>query len=182
MDREQALIMLGFFGSTHTGPDRYALDVLTAVLSGMAGRLFQAVREEHGLSYTLGAVHLPGWDPGYLLVYAATRPNEQDKVLEVLNEQLQLAVDKGFAGEEVSQAKRYLIGVYRMDIQDLVGLAKRSALDELYGLGFDAWKTYEDKINAVTAPMVHEAAKHYVTMNRRAQIVVSPNGHPQNNP
>jgi zinc protease len=177
MDREQALVMLGFRGSTHTASDRYALDVLTAVLSGMAGRLFQAVREQHGLSYTLGAVHVPGWDPGYLLVYAATRPHERDRVLAALKEQLELVGARGFTEEEIEQAKRYLIGLHRLDLQHLVGLAKRSAIDELYGLGFDAWTTYESKMQAVTISAVEEAAKRYLTLGEHAQILVSPNGH-----
>ncbi|MBI3011482.1 MAG: insulinase family protein [Candidatus Omnitrophica bacterium] len=176
MDKEQALIMLGFLGSRYTAPDRYALDVMTAILSGMAGRLFQAVREERGLSYTLGAVNVPGWDPGYLLVYAATRPTEQISVLNALDEQLRLAVGHGFSDEEVFQAKRYLIGLHRLELQHLIGLAKRSALDELYGLGFDAWTRYEDRINALTTAMVNEAAGRYLTMRQRVQVVVSPDG------
>ena len=176
MDKEQALIMVGFFGSTYTAADRYALDILTAVLSGMAGRLFQAVREQHGLSYTLGAVHVPGWDPGYLLIYAATRPEEEARVRAALDEQLELAIADGFTEEEIEQAKRYLIGLHRMDLQHLVGLAKRSALDELYGLGADAWTAYEATINAITAPMVTEAARRYLTMRQRTEVVISPDG------
>ena len=174
MEKEQAVIMLGFRGSTYTAPDRYALDVMTAILSGMAGRLFQAVRGELGLSYTLGASHVPGWDMGYLLVYAATKPEEQKQVLSILAQQLDLARSQGFTEEEVEQAKRYLIGLHRMDIQHLVGLAKRSSLDELYGLGFDAWRDYEKKINAVTVEEIEEAARRYLTLQDRAQVVVSP--------
>ena len=177
MEKAQTLILLGFSGSTHTAPDREAIDVMTAILSGMSGRLFQSVREQHGLSYTLGAAHSPGWDPGSLVVYAATRPEEETKVLEVIDEQLQLAVDKGFTEEEVGRAKRFLIGGHRMDLQHLVGLARQSVLDELYGLGYDAWTTYEDEINAVTVAQVNEAAKRYLTLQRHSQVVISPNGH-----
>jgi predicted Zn-dependent peptidase len=177
MAKEQALVILGFRGSTYQAADRYPLDVMTAVLSGMAGRLFQSVREAHGLSYTLGAVNVPGWDPGYLLVYAATRPEEQAEVAAVLAQQLQLAAQQGFTEEEVDQAKRYLIGMHRMDLQHLVGLAKRSMLDELYGVGFDAWMSYEPKISAITVSMVNDAAKRYLTMEHRAQILISPNAH-----
>jgi zinc protease len=176
MEKEQALVMLGFRGSTYAAPDRHAVDVMTAILSGMSGRLFQSVREAHGLSYTLGAVHAPGWDPGYLLVYAATKPDEQARVRAVIAEQLELAAEKGFTDEEVEQAKRYLIGLHRMDVQRLVGLAKRAALDELYGIGFDAWTGYEAKINAITVPMVNEAAARYLTTRRRTDVLISPNG------
>jgi zinc protease len=178
MPKEQALVMLGFRGTTQTADDRHALDVMTAALSGMSGRLFQAVREQHGLSYTLGAVHVPGWDPGYLLIYAATRPEEEGKVTEALEQQLELAASKGFSDEEVELAKRYLTGEHRLELQHLAGLAKRSAVDELFGLGFDAWLTYERQIAAVTATEVHEVAKRYLTVGRHAQVVISPNGHP----
>jgi zinc protease len=176
LEKEQALVLLGFLGSTHVAPDRYALDALTAILSGMAGRLFQAVREEQGLSYTLGASHVPGWDRGYLLVYAATRPREQEKVLAALEQQLQRTIDDGFTDEELEQAKRYLIGLHRLDLQHLSGLAKRVTLDELYGLGHEAWAAYESRVNAVTAADVHDVARRYLTLNHRAQVVVSPNG------
>ncbi len=179
LEREQALIMLGFRGSTHVAEDRYALDVLTAALSGMSGRLFQAVREAHGLSYTLGAVNIPGWDPGYLVVYAATRPSEQPTVLRLLQEQLARTAEQGLTPEEIEQAKRYLIGQNRMEVQHLVGLARRCAVDELFGLGYDAWKRYEANINAVTPAMVHEAAQRYLTLPHRAEVVISPNGHAQ---
>ena len=112
-----------------------------------------------------------------MLVYAATKPEEQARVVQLMEEQLQLAVDQGFASEEVEQAKRYLIGQHRMDLQHIIGLAKRVTLDELYGVGHDAWTRYEAKITGVTVPMVNEAAGRYLTMPRRAQIVVSPNGH-----
>lgn len=177
LEREQALVMLGFRGSTHIAADRYAVDVLTAALSGMSGRLFQSVREAQGLSYTLGAVHVPGWDPGYLLVYAATRPKEQATVLRLLEEQLARTAADGLTAEEIAQAKRHLIGQHRMELQHLVGLARRCAIDELFGLGYDAWKRYEASINAVTPAMVHEAAQRYLTMQRRAGVIVSPNGH-----
>lgn len=178
MEKEQSLIMLGFRGSTYTAEDRHALDVVTAALSGMSGRLFQAVREEHGLSYTLGALNVPGWDPGYVVVYAATRPAEQAKVLEALGQQLELAAAKGFTEEEIGQAKRYLIGLHRMELQHVGGLAKRSTLDELYGLGFDAWTRYEEKLNAVTVSSADEAAARYLTMSRHAEVIISPNGRP----
>lgn len=181
MDRAQSLIMLGFRGSRLIEPQRQAIDLMASVLSGMAGRLFQEVREKRGLSYTLGAAHVAGWDPGYLMIYAATKPEEQSKVLSLLNEQLSLAVSGGFTEEEVEQARRFLIGQHRMDLQHLVGLAKRATLDELYGLGFDAWRSYESQVNAVTLSQVNQAAQHYITLQQHAQVVVSPNGHGSKN-
>lgn len=174
VSKEQCVIFIGFRGTQVAAPDRDALDVLTAVLSGMSGRLFQAVREKQGLSYALGAVSVPGWDPGSVALYAATRPGEQAMVLKTLHATVQLLIEQGVTAEEVEQAKRYLIGTHRMDLQDLAGLARRCTLDELYGVGFEAWRSYESRITAITPGMVQEAASRYLTLPQRAEVVVGP--------
>ncbi|HEX9780274.1 MAG TPA: pitrilysin family protein [bacterium] len=176
MDREQALILLGFPGSRRTAQDRYALDLVTAVLSGMAGRLFQSVREAHGLSYTLGAYHVPGWDPGDLVVYAATKPEERARVQALLEEQLTRVAEQGFTDEELEQAKRYLIGAHRSELQDLVGLTKRSAIDELYGVGYDGWTRYEQEIRGTTLEALNRTAREHLAIERRAEVIVIPDG------
>ena len=174
LPKEQSLILFGFRGTRMFAEDRYTLDVLTALLSGMSGRLFQAVREQQGLSYTLGATHVAGWDPGYIVVYAATRPQERGQVLTMLKEQLRLVVEMAPSEEELEQAKRYLIGLHRLDLQRLSGWAKRASLDELYGLGHDAWTQYEARINAVTVPMVQEVAQRYLRLSQRAEVIIAP--------
>lgn len=174
VSKEQCVIFIGFRGTQVTAKDRDALDVLTAVLSGMSGRLFQAVREAQGLAYTLGALNVPGWDRGYLAVYAATRPVERAKVLRTIETQLQAVIDTGVTADEVEQAKRYLIGAHRMDLQQLAGVARQCALDELYGLGYEAWRSYEPRLNAITPQMVQAAAKRYLTLSQRAEVVVGP--------
>ncbi len=174
MDREQALVLLGFPGVTHVSPDREVLDVLTAVLSGMAGRLFQRVRETHGLSYSLGASHTPGWDGGMTVIYAATKPGEQARVLQLIQEELRSVVEQGFTAEEVDQAKRQLIGQHRMEVQSLSGLTQHVAIDELYGVGYESWRTYEDRVNAVSLDALRRAAVQYLTLDSRVQVIVSP--------
>ena len=171
--KEQSVIFLGFRGTRVTAQDRDALDVLTTVLSGMSGRLFQAVREQQGLSYTLGAVNIPGWDPGYLTVYAATKPQARQQVLAILQQQLQAVVERGVTEDELEGAKRHLLGGHRLELQNLSGLARRITLDELYGLGYDHWTRYEQRIRAVTLPMVHEVAKRYLTLSKHAEIIVT---------
>ncbi|MBI3324103.1 MAG: insulinase family protein [Candidatus Omnitrophica bacterium] len=174
MPKEQTVIFLGFRGTRMNADDRYPLELLTAILSGMSGRLFQAVREQQGLAYTLGAFQVAGWDPGYLVIYAATRPAEREQVLKTIREQLQLVLERGVTEEELAQAKQYLVGLHRMDLQELAGMAKRSALDELYGLGYNAWEEYEAKIGAVSVADVRKAAERYVTPSRSVEVIVGP--------
>ncbi|HBH97305.1 MAG TPA: hypothetical protein DDX89_05930 [Candidatus Omnitrophica bacterium] len=179
LPKEQSVILWGFPGTRLTDADRDAVDVLATILSGMSGRLFQSVREQQGLSYALGASHAPGWDPGSLVVYAATRPEERNQVLKTLEEQLEVIIRTPSTAEELEQAKRYLIGSHRLSLQSVPGLARRCALDELYGVGYDAWRSYEARINAVTVELVQQAAQHYLQLPHRAEVVVGPDGSPQ---
>jgi len=172
--KEQSVILLGFRGGTLRGPDRATLEVLTTALSGMSGRLFQVVREQHGLSYTLGASHTPGWDRGSLIIYAATKPEEQDRVLETILEELRHLAKTGLTEQEVEQAKRMLIGSNRLELQQLGALTRRSALDEQLGEGFDAWTVYERQINAVTIPQLTAAIRTYLSPSAYAQVIVTP--------
>ncbi len=174
MDRAQSVVMLGFSGVTRLDEDRYVLDVMTAILSGMAGRLFQAIREEHGLAYTLGAFHSAGLSPGDIVVYAATKPEEKERVLELLKEQLNLLAEEGFTQEELDLAKRHLIGEHRMAIQGLAGVAQRSTIDQLYGVGYDEWKAYEERIQSVTTDQLLKAANEYLRLENHVEVIVAP--------
>src|SRR5262249_2663632 len=51
LDRAQAHLVLGFPGATVDAPDRFALEVLIAVLGGQSGRLFAELRDRQGLVY-----------------------------------------------------------------------------------------------------------------------------------
>jgi zinc protease len=92
----------------------------------------------------------------------------------MLHEQLQAVAETGVTEEELALAKQYLLGLHRLGLQHLSGLAKRCALDELYGLGFDAWTQYEQRIQGVTLPMVQEAAKQYLRLSHRAEVIIAP--------
>jgi len=68
-------------------PRRYALYALNSVLGGsVSSRLFQEVREKRGLAYSIYSF-LSGYsDGGMITVYAATRPNEVDRVVDLVCE------------------------------------------------------------------------------------------------
>jgi predicted Zn-dependent peptidase len=79
---EQAHLTLGWEGAANTGPDHYALTLFTtAVGGGMSSRLFQELREERGLAYSVYASHTPYTDSGLFAVYLATANGDAAKAL-----------------------------------------------------------------------------------------------------
>ena len=64
MNKEQLAILIGFPGMSVTAPDRYPLEIITSFLNSQGGKLFQVVRDERGLAYSVGAFNILGIDPG----------------------------------------------------------------------------------------------------------------------
>src|SRR5574337_148657 len=82
---EQVHICMGFEGVEAGHKDRYAVYALNAVLGGsVSSRLFQEVREKRGLAYSIYSF-LSGYsDSGTITVYAATRPKEVGRVVDLV--------------------------------------------------------------------------------------------------
>jgi predicted Zn-dependent peptidase len=100
-DLEQAHLVMGARCPSMTSSDRYSVHVLNVILGGgMSSRLFQTIREEHGLAYAVYSGVNAYTDAGYLSVYAATSPEQMTDVISLSIEQF----DK-FKGEPVSDAE-----------------------------------------------------------------------------
>ena len=76
--------------------------------------------------------------------------------------------------EELDSAKREIISGYKMLMQTNGSYSFQSALDELYGLGYDNLYKYEENINKVTKEDVKRAADKYLDLNAYTEVVVGP--------
>lgn len=84
-DLEQVHLALGFEGVSFSDPDYFALSVMSTMLGGgMSSRLFQEVREELGLVYTIYSFTTSYLDGGLLGVYAGTGEDEAETVVPVI--------------------------------------------------------------------------------------------------
>jgi len=86
---EQVHLVLGFPGMSFTDPDYYPSMVLATLLGGgMSSRLFQEIREQRGLAYSVSAFSAPYLDGGIFAIYAGTGEKETKDLTTVLFEQL----------------------------------------------------------------------------------------------
>ena len=100
-DLEQAHLVLGTRCPSMISDDRYTMHLMNIILGGgMSSRLFQTIREEHGLAYAVFSGINAYTDAGYLSVYAATSPEQINDVIKLSVEQF----DK-FKSEAVSEAE-----------------------------------------------------------------------------
>jgi zinc protease len=150
------------------------LELLDEAYSGQGSRLFLRIRDELGLCYYVGAYELVGLDPGYFAFYVGTTPqNVGTCEKEIFAELTKLQAD-GLSEEELTRAKNSLIGQRRVQMQDNAQLSMMVGLDELYGLGYDFFRTVEDKYRAVTLDDIKRVAKTYFDDKPHAVVVVEP--------
>jgi zinc protease len=174
LDKEQAHVVLGWLTTAMTSPDRYALEVLSAVLGAQGGRLFRSLREEKGLAYSVGSVMLDGIEPGYLAVHIGTGPENVDAALADVKAEMEklLAVPPDEA--EVERAKRFVIGAHEISLQRASAIAATIAFAEAYGLGYDDFRTFPERIGKVSAADVARVAREYLGLDRYVLALVKP--------
>jgi predicted Zn-dependent peptidase len=103
---EQVHLCLGLRGVAAGHEDRYGLYALNSVLGGsVSSRLFQEIREKRGLAYSIYS-YLSGYsDSGMVTVYAATRPKEVDRVVDLICREIRRIGTKGVERKELERAK-----------------------------------------------------------------------------
>lgn len=107
-DLEQVHILIGLPGLAYEDPDFYALQVYSTILGGgMSSRLFQEVREERGLAYSIYSFSSSYVDGGLFGVYAGTSPEYTEELIEVAAGQMS-ALTGDVSGEEVERARAQL--------------------------------------------------------------------------
>src|SRR5487761_2050079 len=173
-DKKQAAIVLGLAATTMHDDDRYALDLLQEACSDLGSRLFLRVREKLGLAYYVGAQHFPGLAPGYFAFYAGTEPTQVELVEQEFLKEAELLRTEGLTAEELRRAKAKIIGSKKIARQDLGSLASLTALDELYGLGYQRTELDDAKFEAVTLEQVKAVAQKYLKPDAFVVSVVKP--------
>ena len=110
-DIEQVHVELGWRGIDHFDDDRYALSVLNQIIGGgMSSRLFQQVREERGLCYTVYSWASTAQDAGSAGIYAATNPSRLRELLAVLDDEVAKLLASGVTEAELTLARGCLDG------------------------------------------------------------------------
>ncbi len=170
LDKKESVIFVGLKTTTIMDKDKYALDVLSAIMSGLDGRLFRKIRSEVGLSYVVGGNSVVGVDPGYFIFYVATTKANVAKAEKIILSEID-AVKKGeVTPEELKDSKASLIGADLRFRDMLFDFTFKSASDEIFGLGFDNYNSYASNIDKVSLDDIKKVAEKYF-LNTRLNIV-----------
>lgn len=159
-----AMVVMGYpIVSIYDHKMRATLELLEAMLTGgggAGGRLHEELRGERLVYYVFG-IQITGYAPGYFLFMAQTRPETLNEVVSRIEANLKQIAEKGIPSDEFAKAKVMLAAAHALRNTTASEQASQAAIDELYGLGFDYEKGYDERIAKVTLEEVVAAVKKY---------------------
>lgn len=159
-DTEQVHVYLGGPGLSATDPSRHVMNVLMSILGGgMSSRLFQHVREERGLAYSVYSFSGGYSETGLFGLYAACRPARTEEVVALLREELAELGRTGPTEEEMRRALGQITGSLALGLEDTTSRMGRLGSIELIHGRYTSVDETIARIASVTAPDVQELAR-----------------------
>ncbi len=160
-DLEQTHICLGVEGLPQNHEDRYGTYLLNIILGGnMSSRLFQKVREELGMAYSVYSFHHNHSDSGAFIVYAGTGAGDATAVTRTILDEMSRLRYEEVTALELQSAKDFLKGSMVLAMESSDNRMTRLAKNELFLR--DVGTSLEQShvlIDAVTVDMVQSLAK-----------------------
>jgi predicted Zn-dependent peptidase len=129
---EQAHLIIAAPWPTARSDDRYAASLLASILGGgTSSRLWQRIREERGLAYSVGAGGSTFSDVGVFTIYAGTSPEHLDEVIDLSLEELRRVVNENVSEDELKLAKDQAISSILLGLESSSARASTLARQEI---------------------------------------------------
>jgi predicted Zn-dependent peptidase len=171
---EQAHVMVGMAGFHRNHPDRQVLNVLDHILGGgMSSRLFQSIREERGLAYSVYSYRSGYQGTGDFAVYAGTAPAKAPEVLKLLTEELDKMAANGPSEKELSAARSHIRGATALGLEDSGARMSRLGRSQLAQGRVPSLVELDAQIAAVTVDDLARVAAE-VLGGPRSLVVLGP--------
>jgi predicted Zn-dependent peptidase len=158
-------------------PRRIPLVLLSSAFGGgMSSRLFQRVREELGLAYSVFSYQSFYADAGVSGVYVGTRPESADRAEAVIAEEMRHVAAEGITGEELADIKGQVKGQIVLSLESSAARLHRLAGTELYGEPFRSMDEIAALVEAVTLDETAALAAEFLAPERQVLLRLGP-GH-----
>jgi predicted Zn-dependent peptidase len=160
---QQTQILVGALAPALDQADHAAVKVLSTILGGgMAGRLFVELRDRSALAYTAASYYDPVREPGLLVLYLGTAPDNSARAEQALMREVQKIRDVPVGADELARAKGYLLGRYAMDRRTNERLAWYLAFYEVETVGRAYPDRFRRQVESVTSADIQRVARTYL--------------------
>ena len=158
-DLEQVHICLGGEAPSQTSDKRFACVILNTILGGnMSSRLFQEIRENRGLAYSVYSFLSSYIDAGLLGVYVATDSQNVNPVLEAIKNEIKKICKGEISKSDLTAAVDHLIGGIYLSSESADNRMMRIAKNEFVFQKYVSYEELVSKLQQVTVDEVVEVA------------------------
>lgn len=172
-ETEQGHLCLGYPGVSMTDERLFDFAVLNNILGGsMSSRLFQEIREDRGLAYSIYSYHSPYSDHGSFAIYGGTANEQLPELQEMIRVSLESAQLNGIQPEEVDDSKEQLKGSLLLGMESTSARMNRNGKHELL-LG--KHQGYEEILNSIDGVSVEkvQTLMRWITKDPAVSIIRS---------
>ncbi len=165
MRTNQGYISLGHLGLEDTNPDYFAVQVMNFILGGgsFTSRITTKVRSDEGLSYNQGSRFRYIWGyPGTFSGYVQTKSSTVGYAISLILDEFNRIRREPVKDDEMETAINYYLESFSNSFESPQSTMSTFANLDMTGKPMDYYKTYRDKIKAVTKAKVQEVAKKYI--------------------
>ena len=176
MNKAQADIAYGFTTIPRLDPAYHAYWLMANILGqyGMGGRLGQSIRERQGMAYYAFCGFEASVIAGPLIVRAGVSAANVDRALASIDDEVSRMGAEGVTGDELANAKRYLVGSLPRTLETNAGIAAFLQNVQQFDLGLDYDQRLPGLLGLVTRDEVNHAARRTLVPDRAAQVIAGP--------
>lgn len=172
---EQVHCCVGYEGLPADDDRRYAMYLLNTILGGgMSSRLFQKIREEYGLAYSVYSYHSAYQDTGMHTVYSGTSVDGFPKSLAIIREETQRLTEEKVPDIEMTTCKRQLKGNLLLGLESTSNRMNQLARNEIYSGRNITPEEISERIEAVTTDDIRDLASEIFRHVPPAITVIGP--------
>jgi len=174
-DSAQAHIVFGSPTLAHSDPRREALILVDTLLGGgMSSRLFQRVREELGLAYSVYAFQSFHRDTGMHGVYAGTAPESAEQAVNAIRSELARIAATGISADELAMGKQQLKGQITLSMESVSSRMYRAAAGDLFGEPWLPLDALLAQVDAVTLDGARDVCASFFQPDRQTVVHLGP--------
>jgi predicted Zn-dependent peptidase len=172
---EQVQICLGCGGLKYAHEDRFVLMALNTVLgNSMSSRLFQEIREQNALAYSIYSYITSYRDTGLLTIYAGTDPSNALEVVRLVTRELKKIKDEGITQAEGLRVKNQIKGSLVLSLESSNSHMSRLARQEIYFGRYHSMDDIIKSVESVALDQVQQLAQQLFTRDNLSLTILGP--------
>jgi predicted Zn-dependent peptidase len=174
-DGAQTHIVFGSPTVPHEDPRRHALSLVGMLLGGgMSSRLFQRVREDLGLAYSVYTFQSFHRDSGNHGIYVGTAPDTAADAVEAIQEELAKVSAEGIPEDELAAGKSQLKGQITLSLESVSSRMYRAAGVELYDEEYRTLDELLALVDSITGENVMEVCREFFSPDKQTVVSLGP--------